>query len=424
MLAVGIGLWIMRRAPAPAPRASRPVQLQIRAVYSGRLGRLMTGITLFEAANFAAVLLILRATKLLEQGDDVPFGPAAMGVLLYLLWRLAAAGVVVRLRAPGRPARSGAGDQRGHRRAARLLRRLRVRRGDGARAGRVLRSAPGSPSGAIEAGEHVGVAQIAPEDLRWSAFGSLSAVRSFGRMTATIGAAAVWTLLGPEFGLLFAAPLMIAAIAVMATGLRSRALPRRRLAAAAGLAAALAGAAVAVHVQHGVRPGAAQARPAAIRRPHGAPAARSPRRAQGGPATAAADGVTWVATGDAVRRTDGDRVHTEPVGREPAGIALGAQIAWVANAGDGTVDRLDRATGEVVGTPIGVGARPGGIALAAGRVWVANAGDDTVSVIDATTAQPVGDPIPVGDRPTAVVAAGGAVWVANAGDGTVTRIEP
>ena len=74
VLAVGIGLWIMRRGPAPPPRASRPVQLQIRAVYSGRLGRLMTGITLFEAANFAAVLLILRATKLLEQGDDVPFG--------------------------------------------------------------------------------------------------------------------------------------------------------------------------------------------------------------------------------------------------------------------------------------------------------------------------------------------------------------
>ena len=90
VLAVGIGLWIMRRAPAPAPRAGRPVRLQVRAVYSGRLGRLMTGITLFEAANFAAVLLILRATALLEQGDVI-FGPAAMAVLLYLLWRLAAA---------------------------------------------------------------------------------------------------------------------------------------------------------------------------------------------------------------------------------------------------------------------------------------------------------------------------------------------
>ena len=51
----------------------------------------------------------------------------------------------------------------------------------------------GAASGAVEAAEHVGVAQVAPADLRWSAFGSLSAVRSFGRVTATVGATVVWT---------------------------------------------------------------------------------------------------------------------------------------------------------------------------------------------------------------------------------------
>ena len=443
-LAVGIGLWIMRRAPAPAARAGRPVQLQIRAVYSGRLGRLMTGITLFEAANFAAVLLILRATKLLEQGDAVPFGPAAMGVLLYLLWRLAAAGSsflcgrLVDRHGPAPVISAGI--------AALLVSYA----GFAFVEGTVTELAvcfigAGFASGAIEAGEHVGVAQIAPEELRWSAFGSLSAVRSFGRMTATIGAAAVWTLLGPEYGLLFAAPLMLAAIGVMATGLRSRPHgmqaagrpPRglrarlRRPLAVAAVALAAAGAAVGIAVRPGSDPasaprsataGGSQAASAVLAADAAPPALAAALQAP--PTTASAGGVAWAIRGDVVRRTEGGRVHREAVGRAPAGIALGAQLAWVANAGDGTVDRLDRATGEVVGTPIGVGERPGGIALAAGRVWVANAGDDTVSVLDAATALPAGAPIPVGDRPVAVAFDGTAIWVANAGDGTVTRLRP
>ena len=135
---------------------------------------------------------------------------------------------------------------------------------------------------------------------------------------------------------------MVAAIVVMATGLRPRALPRRRLAAAAGLAAALAGGGVAVHAQRGSDPAPASgpASQAVATLPADAAPPALAGAARGGPATAAADGVPWVATGDAVRRIDGDRVHTAPVGREPAGIALGAQIARVANAGDGTVSRL------------------------------------------------------------------------------------
>ncbi len=93
LVAVAIGVWLLRRrsASGPARPARQPPRLQVRAVYSGRLGRLMTGITLFELANFAAVLLILRATRLLER-QDVLFGAAAMAVLLYMLWRLAASG--------------------------------------------------------------------------------------------------------------------------------------------------------------------------------------------------------------------------------------------------------------------------------------------------------------------------------------------
>ena len=42
---------------------------------------------------------------------------------------------------------------------------------------------------------------------------------------------------------------------------------------------------------------------------------------------------------------------------------------WVANAGDGTVSRIDPETSEVV-TTIDVGQAPAGIAVGHGLVWV------------------------------------------------------
>jgi CRP-like cAMP-binding protein len=218
VLAVAIGAWLLHRAPrAPAGAPARATvgapRLRVRAVYRGPLGRLMTGITLFELANFAAVLLILRATKLLER-QDVPFGAAAMAVLLYVLWRLSAsvacfgAGRLVDRHGPAPLMRTG------------ILALLASYAGFAFLDGTVPHLAvcfvvAGAASGAIEAAEHVGVAQAAPEELRWSAFGSLSAVRSFGRLTATVGATAVWTFLGPQYGILFAAPLMLVAVGVM-----------------------------------------------------------------------------------------------------------------------------------------------------------------------------------------------------------------
>ena len=57
------------------------------------------------------------------------------------------------------------------------------------------------------------------------------------------------------------------------------------------------------------------------------------------------------------------------VGQEPKGVAVGAGAVWVANAGDGTVSRVDPATRKVVNT-IEVGNRPVGVVVAAGLVWV------------------------------------------------------
>ena len=215
VVAAVVGIALLRRSPVPTTRPV-PAKLQVRAVYRGTLGRLMAGITLFEAVNFAAVLLILRATTLLGR-QDVPFGPAAMAVLLYLLWRLAAAvaapscGRLVDRVGPVAVMAGGVGALLGSYAGFAFA--------EGTVAQLALCFAlAGAAGGAIEAAEHVGVARYAPESLRFSAFGALSAVRSFGRLTATVGATVVWTALGPQWGMLIAAPMMVAAVAVMARG--------------------------------------------------------------------------------------------------------------------------------------------------------------------------------------------------------------
>ena len=53
---------------------------------------------------------------------------------------------------------------------------------------------------------------------------------------------------------------------------------------------------------------------------------------------------------------------------------------WVADAGDGTVTRIDPA-GKVAGEPIEVGEDPIGIAVGAGAVWTANFRAGTVTRI-------------------------------------------
>jgi hypothetical protein len=131
------------------------------------------------------------------------------------------------VRAAGRPGRSRAGDGGGI--AALLIAYAGFAFAEGTVAQlAVCFAAAGAAGGAIEAAEHVGVALIAPAPLRFSAFGALSAVRSFGRLTATVGATVVWTALGPQWGLLVASPVMLVAVAVM--GRRAPLPPRIRTA--------------------------------------------------------------------------------------------------------------------------------------------------------------------------------------------------
>jgi MFS family permease len=61
-------VYAIRHAPRAEQRERQPLRLRIRPVLTGRLGRLMVGVSAFEFGNVAATLLILRATELLTPG--------------------------------------------------------------------------------------------------------------------------------------------------------------------------------------------------------------------------------------------------------------------------------------------------------------------------------------------------------------------
>lgn len=107
------------------------------------------------------------------------------------------------------------------------------------------------------------------------------------------------------------------------------------------------------------------------------------------------------------------------------GVAL-ADTAYVPNADDGTVTRVDTATNAVVGEPITVGAEPRGVVIARdrSRAYVANGDDDTVSVVDLATNTVVAT-VPTGDEPRgiAITPDGSRVYVVNVEDDTVTVID-
>jgi YVTN family beta-propeller protein len=144
-------------------------------------------------------------------------------------------------------------------------------------------------------------------------------------------------------------------------------------------------------------------------------------------AVAVGEGAVWVAntidgTVSRIELASGDE-KTIPVGAGPGGIAVGAGGVWVTSEATGTVLRLDPRSGTIVES-LGVGNRPIGIAVGEGSVWVANQQDGTVSRIDPAT-NSVSATIPdVGLSPTALAAGLGAVWVADPGDGTIARVDP
>jgi YVTN family beta-propeller protein len=119
---------------------------------------------------------------------------------------------------------------------------------------------------------------------------------------------------------------------------------------------------------------------------------------------------------------DGSLHDAVAVGQSPDGIVYGFNSLWVANSEDGTVQRVNPHTREVVQT-IRVGASPTAVAVAGNDVWVVNSAVGTVSKIDPKD-NTVASTVSVGALPTAIAAGPSGVWVANSGDDTVQRIDP
>src|SRR5829696_661159 len=82
-------VYAIRHAPRAEQRERRPPRLRIRPVLTGRLGRLLVGVSGFEFGNVAATLLILRATELLAPGRDQDRA-TQLALGLYVAYNLAA----------------------------------------------------------------------------------------------------------------------------------------------------------------------------------------------------------------------------------------------------------------------------------------------------------------------------------------------
>lgn len=114
----------------------------------------------------------------------------------------------------------------------------------------------------------------------------------------------------------------------------------------------------------------------------------------------------------------------EPIaaGRMPVAVAVGAGAVWVADAGRGTLLRIDPERRERVGAPIAVGAAPFAVAVGEGAVWVAGQ-TGLVRAIDSRTGATVATPVRVPGANGLAVGLGG-VWVTSRIAGTLTRIDP
>ena len=179
-------VYAIRHAPRAEQHDRQPLRLRIRPVLTGRLGRLMVGVSAFELGNVAATLASVPAGRL---GDRR--GAVLVLVLGVALFGLAYAGFA-------------------------------------ADATSVLALAPwflaaGVAIGCVETAEHAAVAALAPVELRGSAFGLLAAVQSFGNLAASAIAGLLWTLTSPRVAFSYLVAWMVLALMGLLAASRHRA---------------------------------------------------------------------------------------------------------------------------------------------------------------------------------------------------------
>jgi DNA-binding beta-propeller fold protein YncE len=139
---------------------------------------------------------------------------------------------------------------------------------------------------------------------------------------------------------------------------------------------------------------------------------------------------------------------TIQVGVNPAGIAVGDGFAWVANAGEGTVSKIDlRTNRQVARIPVGdpkglIGCETGSIhqtphgdfrirdcdlpkavAVSAGAVWAGRGDTKSLVRVDPATDRVVAT-IPIGVEAWYIAASDAAVWVTDWRTNTLVRVDP
>jgi len=207
-------VYAIRHTTTPTQRDRQPIRVRVRPVLQGQLGRLMTGITVFELGNCAATLLILRATELFQPGRTNDHA-TQLALVLYLAYTLAATLISV---PAGRH-----GDR--HNPTLVLLAGaaffVAAYLWFAAGPAGVAALAPafvlaGLGVGCVETAEHATVATHAPTPLRGSAFGLLAVTQSAGNLAASAIAGILWTTISPTAAFIFLAATMTAATGTFA----------------------------------------------------------------------------------------------------------------------------------------------------------------------------------------------------------------
>jgi MFS family permease len=218
LLAVGAIVYAIRRTPKPSEGVKRRLAFKVRPVMRGRLGRFLSGVTLFEAANMAATLMILRATDLLtaDHGHD---RAVEIAIVLYVLYNVAATLVSL----PG----GHYGDRRGLVRVfgagvacfALAYAGLAISTESIVLLG-VAFAVAGVGIGLVETAEHAAVATFAREEIRGSAFGLLAAIQSFGNLAASAVVGLLYAFVSPTFAFGYASAIMVVALIAVTTATR------------------------------------------------------------------------------------------------------------------------------------------------------------------------------------------------------------
>lgn len=214
-------VYAIRHTRAPQTRERVPIRLRIRPVLAlPGLRRLFAGIGLFELANVAATLLILRATDLLEPGHGHDTA-AQLALVLYVVYNVAATVTSV------------AAGHLTDRRTPALVLAIGAAAFAAAYLGLTLDTtswvallpwfvAAGIGIGAVETAQHAAVATASPDHLRGSAFGLLAGTQSLGNLIASTTAGIIWTAAGPGWAFTVIGVTMLAATGLLATARTGR----------------------------------------------------------------------------------------------------------------------------------------------------------------------------------------------------------